>query len=159
MAGFFSRILGRGPKVGTATHSTELVSGETGTAPRLITRAEVLMTRDRDYPLTPELEKNLETLLVAVNKFRTIYGKPMVVSSGYRPGIYNTAVGGAKNSAHITCQAIDFKDADKSLKKYIAEHPEILEKCNLWMEDPAATVTWCHLSTRPVPGKTRIFKP
>lgn len=115
------------------------------------------MGRDKEYPLNQELENNLKTLLLAVNKFRTLYGLPMTVSSGYRPGKYNSAAGGAKTSSHLTLQAVDFKDADGKIKAFILKDISILEKCGLYMEHQDATPTWCHLQIRPT--KNRIFKP
>ena len=100
----------------------------------MISRDEVLMGRDVEFPLTPELEANLSKLLEAVNKLRTLYGKPMIVNSGYRPGHYNTDAGGAPNSAHQLCEAIDIKDEDGEVKKWITV--EILEQCGLYQEDP-----------------------
>lgn len=121
----------------------------------MISRAEILMGRDKEYPLTKELEANLNRLLNAVNKLRALYGKPMYVSSGYRPGKYNKAANGAKNSAHITCEAVDFKDLDNALKSWITV--KILEDCGLYMEWPGATPTWCHLQIRPT--VSRVFRP
>lgn len=121
----------------------------------MISRKEVLMGRDTEYPLEAEVEKNLEKLLKAVNLLRELYAKPMNVSSGYRPGKYNTAAGGAKNSSHLTCEAVDFKDADGLIKKFCTV--EVLEKCGLYMEHPDNTPTWCHVQIRPT--KNRIFKP
>jgi hypothetical protein len=48
----------------------------------LITRREVLKGREVEFPLTPELEENLEVLLERINKFRWRYGNPMVINSG-----------------------------------------------------------------------------
>ena len=121
----------------------------------MITRDEILMGRDKEFPLSTELETHLSSLLVAVNKLRTLYGKPMFVSSGYRPGHYNWDAHGAANSPHITCQAVDFVDKDKALKKWIT--PEILEKCGLYQEHPDYTPTWVHVQIRPT--KNRVFKP
>lgn len=120
----------------------------------MITKKEILMGRDVEYPLTEELEKNLEKLLEAVNKLRSKYGKPMIVSSGYRPGKYNVAAKGAKNSAHLTCEAVDFKDADGELKKFCTD--EVLEECGLYMEHPDNTPTWLHVQIRET--KNRVFK-
>lgn len=120
-----------------------------------VSKQEILMGRDVEYPLSSELEDNLNRLFEAVNKLRIKYGKPMIVSSGYRPGHYNSDAHGAKNSSHITCEAVDFKDVDGELKTFCTV--DILEECGLWMEDPEATKTWCHVSIRPT--KNRIFKP
>ncbi len=122
-----------------------------------ISREEVLMGRDVEYPLTLDLEANLAVLLERLNLFRQLYGHPMVVSSGYRPGKYNEAAGGAKNSAHLTCQACDFEDASGVLKAYIRQNPGILDTCNLYQEHPDSTPTWLHVQTRPT--VTRIFNP
>jgi uncharacterized protein YcbK (DUF882 family) len=121
----------------------------------MITRDEILMGRDKEYKLTPDLEANLQMLLIAVNKLRKLYGKPMHVSSGWRPGHYNKAAGGAKNSSHLTCEAVDFKDADGKIKDFITL--KILEDCGLYMEAPHKTPTWCHVQIRPT--KNRIFTP
>lgn len=124
-----------------------------------IKRDEVLMGRQLEYPLTPELEANLETLLKALNKLRKAYGKPMVVSSGYRPGKYNVAAGGAKKSNHMTCQACDFKDANGDLDKWCMANLNVLEECGLYLEHPDATKGWCHLQTTAPKSGNRVFKP
>ena len=125
----------------------------------MITREEVLMGRDKQYPLTPELERNLQELLRRLNLFRQMFGKPMRVSSGYRPHSINAKVGGAVNSAHLYCQAADFYDTDKAIRKFILEHPSVLEECDLYCEDFSFTPTWVHLQTRPTRSGKRIFKP
>jgi uncharacterized protein YcbK (DUF882 family) len=63
----------------------------------MITREEILMGRDKQYPLNEEQEKNLQILLERVNKLRKEYGKPMIVSSGYRPAAINAKVPNAAN--------------------------------------------------------------
>lgn len=115
------------------------------------------MGRDVDYPLTPDLEQNLAALLVALNQFRDAYGKPMFVTSGYRPGPFNQKAGGAPNSPHLTCQACDFEDRSRDLTKFCLANLDLLEKCGLWMESPVATATWVHLQTRPT--HNRVFLP
>ena len=121
----------------------------------MIFRDEILMGRDAQYPLDATLEANLADLLIAVNKLRTAYGKPMTVSSGYRPGHFNTDAGGAANSSHKTCQAVDFHDTDGALKAWITI--EMLEQCGLWQEAPESTPTWLHVQVRP--AIHRVFKP
>lgn len=120
-----------------------------------ISRNEILMGRDVEFPLSQELEDNLSNLLIAVNKLRDLYGIPMYVSSGYRPGHYNTDAGGAPNSTHMLCMAVDFHDADNKLKDWITL--EILEQCGLYQEDPEYTPTWFHVQIRPT--QNRIFIP
>jgi len=123
----------------------------------MISREEVLMGRDKEFPLTPEQEKNLANLLTALNKLRAAYGKPMRITSGYRPGKYNVAAGGAKKSSHLTCEACDFADPDGKLDAWCLINLPLLEECGLYLEHPMNTVGWCHLQTRPT--KNRVFVP
>lgn len=123
----------------------------------MISDHEILMGRQKEYPLDEDQKKNLKALRNAVNAFRKAYGKPMYVSSGYRPGKYNKAAGGASKSAHLTCEAVDFEDNSGKIKQFIKDNPSILEDCGLYMEHPDNTPTWVHLQTRKT--KNRIFKP
>lgn len=142
----------------------------------LITSEEYYMGRDVTYKneLTPELEQNSVILLEKVNallnhlKIKENFwddlpsgGKKLKVSSGWRPGAVNREVGGAKNSAHIQCMAIDIYDTwSQDLAGKMT--PEVLEMFDLYMENPKHTkgkwTAWVHLQTRP--AKTgRIFNP
>lgn len=123
----------------------------------MISRSEILMGRDVLFPLDSTKEANLEKLLRALNIFRAAFGKPMRVSSGYRPGHFNTSAGGAEKSCHPNCEACDFHDADGELKRFALANVELLERAGLYMEDPSRTPTWLHLQTRPT--KRRIFLP
>lgn len=119
----------------------------------MILRDEILKTQ-----ICPiELEANLQNLLLCLNKFRSLYAKPMFVNSGYRTEEYNTSIGGAKNSAHCLCMAADFADSDRALCNFILRDESILEACGLYMEDPDRTPVWVHLQTRPT--IYRIFEP
>lgn len=120
-----------------------------------ISKREILMGREIEYPLTEELEKNLLALYLSLNRLRELYGEPMFITSGYRPGRYNVAAGGATNSPHTTCEAADFRDGDNKIKRWINE--EILIDCGLWLEDPSMTPTWAHFDIRQ--REKRIFIP
>jgi len=122
----------------------------------MVTADEILMGRAKFEELSDELKKNLEELLIAVNKLREAYGKPMVVSSGYRPAANNDKAGGSKKSSHMSLQAVDFRD-NGDLFEFIKKDPKILESCGLYMEDPRWTKTWVHVQIRPT--SKRIFLP
>ena len=115
----------------------------------MITAEEILMGRDEQYPLDEQQKANLLDLLPRLNFLRARYGKPMVVSSGYRPLPINKKVGGAKNSAHVACQAVDFFDHTGELAQWCKEHLDLLNQLGLYMEDPRYTVGWLHLQARP----------
>ena len=125
----------------------------------MITRDEILMGREKAHPLSKAQEANLERLLKAANEVRKAYGKPMVVSSGYRPAAINAAVGGAKRSNHMECLAVDFRDTDGSLVLWCLNNLALLKSIGFYMEDPRWTKGWVHLQIiAPRSGK-RIFIP
>ena len=120
----------------------------------MITLDEIL--RGQPYPLN--LKANLDDLLLRLNAFRALYGRPMICTSGYRTETNNRKVGGAKNSAHLYGQAADFLDRDQSLAKWIMQDLTVLDQVDLWMEDPSRSVGWIHLQSRPVQSG-RVFLP
>jgi hypothetical protein len=119
----------------------------------MISREEI----SKGQLIPPKLEANLQLLLERLNKFRKEYAKPMIVVSGYRQSNHNRKIGGAPNSAHLSCQAADFADVDRTLTKFCTN--EVLQKFDLYMEDPSHTPTWVHLQTRPTKSGRRIFIP
>lgn len=130
----------------------------------MISRDEILKGRDRDYPLDAELTTNLDKLLIAVNQIRQAWGKPLIVTSGYRPGHYNKSARGAKRSAHMTCEAVDFQDGDGSFAAWCLSNLKLLEEAGLYMESPLYTheppgKRWVHLQTRRPPSGNRVFIP
>lgn len=129
----------------------------------MISREEVLMGRDAEFPLDEVLEQNLQKLLVALNKFRSLYGIPLHVSSGYRPDYYNKKAGGVIHSLHRVCLACDFSDPKGEIDQWITMNEHVLEDCGLWREAQASTVGWVHLQVEPYksyrPGGPRSFKP
>lgn len=57
-----------------------------------------------------EVKDNLNKLIDNVlDPLRELYGKPIIVNSGYRCPKLNKAVGGARNSQHLTGQASDIR--------------------------------------------------
>lgn len=59
---------------------------------------------------TQEVKDNLNELIDNVlDPLRELYGKPIIVNSGYRCIKLNKAVGGAKNSQHLVGQASDIR--------------------------------------------------
>lgn len=131
--------------------------------PEALTRDDILMGRDREYPLTPILEENLQRLLAAVNHLQLLYrqrfgeDRKFVPTSGYRPGHYNRAAGGTPNSAHLHCMALDIADPGGHIAKWIMENRNVLAECNLWLEHPDYTRGWVHVDIRRRPN--RVFIP
>lgn len=69
---------------------------------------------------TPDLDslENLQFLVDNVlQPLRDMYGRPIVVNSGYRSPKLNKAVGGSKTSQHMTGQAADITAGSKTENK------------------------------------------
>jgi hypothetical protein len=122
------------------------------------TRKEILMGRDVANPLTPEMESNLTKLIEALSIVRHAYGKPLQVSSGYRPSDINKAAGGANRSAHMTCQACDLVDSNREFANWCINNLNILKQAGLYLEDPRWTPRWVHLQIRRPGSGNRVFK-
>ena len=59
---------------------------------------------------TQEVKDNLNKLIDNVlDPLRELYGKPIIVNSGYRCTKLDKAIGGAKNSQHLVGQASDIR--------------------------------------------------
>lgn len=126
-----------------------------------ITMDQLLMrdvdNRASEFPPTVQMLCNGDALLKLINALQELMNVQFEVSSGYRPGIYNRNAGGATNSPHLSCEAIDIHDRDGMLKHKLQSNMQILEASGLYMESPKSTPTWLHLQTRPT--HNRIFLP
>lgn len=110
--------------------------------------------------LNDEIMANLVALFQRMEKVRTFLNAPINVHCAFRPKLYNALVKGAKNSAHLTGQAVDFDVSNRAC-------PDIrnailvalkLQEWDMRMED--ITGNWIHLDTRPlVEGGHRFFRP
>lgn len=66
-------------------------------------------TRKGIYNFPPaDVLENLRVLAEKLEAVRTLLGRPVLVSSGYRCEELNTAIGGSKTSKHMTGLAADF---------------------------------------------------
>lgn len=83
----------------------------------LITSQEAAR-RGLDNTPTPQVITNLTNLVKNVlQPLRDLVGMPIVISSGYRSSAVNSAIGGAKNSEHMTGCAADFTIPGKTNKE------------------------------------------
>lgn len=85
-------------------------------------------------------------LIVLLNAIRSRYGKPVVVTSGYRSPEHNEAVGGVKNSYHTLGLAADIRPlnenrSDVSLLQSICD--EMNQHGGVGFYD-----TFCHVDVR-----------
>jgi hypothetical protein len=126
---------------------------------KYFTEKEYLMGRDKTDPLTDEQKANMQALLEALDKLREAFGKPMHISSGYRPASVNKAVGGAKKSNHMLCLACDFKDPTGEIDEFCLDNLKLLKELGLYLESPNHTVGWCHVQLKAPSSGNRVFIP
>jgi len=102
---------------------------------------------------------NLIRVMSRLHWIREFFRQPIIITSGYRPILYNKDIGGARHSAHIRGMAVDFKikgvDPDEARRQLLP----LLDHLNLRMEDlPGAS--WLHIDVRePTAFGGRFFKP
>ena len=132
---------------------------------RYITHDAYMMGRDKEYPTTEQMEIDTSTLLFRVNGLLSEFLKDnptfnVEVSSGYRPGKYNVAAGGAPQSGHLICRAVDIKDMANILDAWItAQTDAVLVRYGLWREHPDRTRGWSHLDITHRSAFVRTFLP
>lgn len=129
---------------------------------------ELLSGQAKYEGLENEIQHNLSILLQKVNKVRSLYGKPMIVTSGLRTKQHHLEIYARKGifppkvpmkSNHLFGRAVDFADGDGKLKKWILENIKQIEEIGLYMEDFSATKTWVHFQTNPPKSGKRFFMP
>lgn len=85
-------------------------------------------------------------LIVLLNAIRSRYGKPVVVTSGYRSPEHNEAVGGVKNSYHTLGLAADIRPLNEN-RSDLTMFQKICDELN-----PHGGVgfydTFCHVDIR-----------
>lgn len=127
-----------------------------------MTTHHYFMGRDLTHAadLTAELWVNAEETVRRVSALLQEFGEERGVRSGWRPPAVNAKTPGAKvNSNHMTCRACDLDDPDGDLDEWALDHPEVLERLELWQEHPSATKGWAHFQTVPPKSGKRVFYP
>lgn len=123
----------------------------------MITVTDYLMGRDKQDPLDVLQLRNMAELLSRVNHLLASLNFDPKISSGYRPSRINKSVGGAKMSTHTVCAGIDLIDPENKIGKFLKKNPLILNRYDLYLENPDHTPGWMHLDIKQ--RKNRIFNP
>jgi len=103
------------------------------------------------------LKRLAETVLEPV---RVRYGKPIIVTSGYRSEKLNAAVGGAKNSSHLTGAAADIRSVSDTIednRKLFNLIAQMIKNGEIEVHQliDEFNMNWIHVS---VPSKNRPAK-
>ena len=112
-------------------------------------------TADRlkiDNAPTKSIIFNLTEVAQLLEKIRTTYGKPIIVTSGYRCEALNNAVGGSKTSQHRLGQAADIRSVSDTKKDNQELFKVILgmifqEKIEVGQVIDEYDYNWIHVST------------
>jgi hypothetical protein len=115
-----------------------------------VTRSETAKRRGISNMPTPEHIENFKKL--AINIFQPIrehFGKPILISSGYRSAELNKAIGGSLSSQHCSGEAIDI-DMDGTditnaqIFNYIKDNLNFDQM--IWEFGTDANPDWVHVS-------------
>ena len=98
----------------------------------------------------PEQKENLTTLVNNVlDPLREMYGKPIIVTSGFRSPLLNKAVGGSNTSQHLKGEAADIVPRDKedmmllfNLAKELSDFDQLINE----KPDKKGVPSWIHIS-------------
>lgn len=84
---------------------------------------------------------NLQHTINCLDELRQMYGKPIIITSGYRCPALNKAVGGKINSQHVKGQAADLK-WDEDLLKFIVRNYHY----DQLISEESKRTKWIHIS-------------
>ena len=137
----------------------------------MISMDELLNNKYKLEDQSDEIQSNLTDLLEKVNQIRTLWAKPMVVTSGLRTMEDHLRIYAAKgitdpakipmHSKHLVGAAVDISDPNLELTAWLKEDLSRLEDAGLWCEQ--GNKNWVHFQNIQygswADGKTRWFNP
>lgn len=92
-----------------------------------------------------------EVLTVVLQCIREHFGKPVVITSGYRTAAHNAKVGGAKSSQHLLGRAADIRVEDVSVEDVAAYAESLMPDwggVGRYPVKAGRTTGWVHVDTR-----------
>ncbi len=107
--------------------------------------------RDGSDPVFVDTE-----LVDILEKIRTHFGKPLVITSAYRTAAHNKAVGGAKYSQHCYGRAADIRVAGVTVEQLAAYAEKLLPDTGGIGRYPVRSgrpTGWVHVDTRPAKSR------
>ncbi|NLC24645.1 MAG: DUF882 domain-containing protein [Oxalobacter sp.] len=100
---------------------------------------------DNTPPEGSQIYANLEKLAGVLEEVRALFGKPVHINSGYRCPELNKAVGGVRNSAHLTGYAVDIRISGVSPKEVTRR----ISASDIQFDQCIDEGTWTHFSIDP----------
>lgn len=135
---------------------------------KMISMKEILKNvKLEDLPV--EHQNNLYILHERINKIRNLWGKPMIITSGYRSLSEHLRIYREKGvtdqskipmkSRHLSGEALDVSDPKQELQAWCLANTSILEEVGLWCEHFDYSPNWCHFQIVPPKSGKRFFMP
>lgn len=124
-----------------------------------LTHSATAIRKGIDNTPDSKVKANLTALVANIlDPLREAYGRPIVVSSGYRCAKLNRAVGGVARSQHLSGQAADLQSAGKSR----SEHKKLFDlarKLNLPYDQliDEHDYKWVHISFNPKGNRRQVL--
>ena len=130
----------------------------------MITLGAYWKGRDTEYAdeLTEVIRANAQVTVDRLNALLVRAERTDIdtVNSGWRPRSVNEATSNASTSSkHLTAEAGDIPDVDRTLAHWCADHQDVLVELELWFEDFRYTPTWVHAQIVPPRSGKRIYIP
>ena len=103
-----------------------------------------------NFPKDERILDNIYNVLYNLDNIREVYGKPIIITSGYRCPELNAKVGGKSNSQHLKGEAADLK-FDVDLLNYI------IQFCHFdqLITEKSKNKKWIHISFKKDKDKER----
>ncbi len=106
--------------------------------------------------------KNLTNLCIHVlEKVRLNYGRPVIVNSGYRSPPLNRAIGGSRNSQHMSGQAADIEVPgidNRFLFNWIRDNLQFDQLILEFHKDGVPDSGWVHVSWNSTTNRRQILE-
>lgn len=114
-----------------------------------LTFSQIATRRGIDNTPSEAVLRNLHALCDTLELVRTLAGRPITISSGYRCAALNTAVGGARDSAHLTGQAADIGCAGMTPKALAT----MIRDSDINFDQLIYEGTWVHIAVSGAPRR------
>ena len=122
-----------------------------------LTRSATAINHGINNEPSKEVISNLEHLMTLLDKVRELWGKPLIVNSGYRCVELNKRVGGAINSNHLKGEAADITTGNKegNLRLF-----ELIKNSDLIWDEliDEKKGKWIHIAYRKANNRQKVLR-